>query len=134
MGIFLNIRTHCSEDLAAHLLVYGLLRKSPLVLHELMRYRTIGGMITDRKKFKTREDYMRISVDFTLEAANAFARGLSPHLGDGKRFRFVFCSGMFSEMDQGKSLWFLETSRKAKVGYFLLHYRTLHFSDEKDWI
>jgi hypothetical protein len=72
-------------------------------------------MITDKKKFKTKEDFVRISVDFALEAANAFARSIAPRLGDGKRFKFVFCSGMFAAMNQDKSLWFLETSRKAKV-------------------
>src|SRR5204862_3843221 len=97
-----------------------------------MRYRAIGGMMTDRKKFKTAEDFMRISVDFTLEAANAFSRSLAPRLESGKRFRFVFCSGMGSMIDQKKTLWYLETSRKAKVDFLLTaesHFRL----NEIDW-
>ncbi|KAF7180248.1 hypothetical protein CNMCM7691_009415 [Aspergillus felis] len=53
--------------------------------------------------------------DFALIAANAFADNLAPAL-NGKKFKFVFCSGMGAEWDQTKPLWFLKDTRRIK-GY-----------------
>ncbi|GFF39351.1 hypothetical protein IFM58399_05548 [Aspergillus lentulus] len=53
--------------------------------------------------------------DFALIAANAFANTLAPAL-KGKKFKFVFCSGMGAEWDQTKPLWFLKDTRRIK-GY-----------------
>jgi hypothetical protein len=52
--------------------------------------------------------------DFALIAANAFADTLAPAL-NGKKFKFVFCSGMGAEWDQTKRLWFLKDTRRIKV-------------------
>ncbi|GIC90217.1 uncharacterized protein Aud_006649 [Aspergillus udagawae] len=52
---------------------------------------------------------------FALIAANAFADTLAPAL-NGKKFKFVFCSGMGAEWDQTKRLWFLKDTRRIK-GY-----------------
>lgn len=38
----------------------------------------------------------------------------SPSLPDGKKFRFIFCSGMLAEWDQDRRLFFLNDSRKIK--------------------
>jgi len=57
----------------------------------------------------------KVSVDYTLAAANAFAKSLAPELGEGKKFRFVYCSGMWAELDQSKSLWMLGDTRRIKV-------------------
>jgi hypothetical protein len=51
---------------------------------------------------------------FALIAANAFANTLAPAL-KGKKFKFVFCSGMGAEWDQTKPLWFLKDTRRIKV-------------------
>ncbi|KAI9880013.1 MAG: hypothetical protein M1830_005932 [Pleopsidium flavum] len=56
----------------------------------------------------------KVNVDYTLAAANAFAKSLVPELGDGKKFRFVLCSGMGAEMDQSKSLWMMPDTRRIK--------------------
>lgn len=46
------------------------------------------------------------------------AAALSPQTvsatGGRRTFRFVFCSGMWSEWDQSRTLYFLEDSRKIK--------------------
>jgi hypothetical protein len=52
--------------------------------------------------------------DFALIAANAFMNSLAPAL-KGKKFKFVFCSGMGAEWDQTKPLWFLKDTRRIKV-------------------
>jgi len=36
-------------------------------------------------------------------------------LPDGKKFRFVFCSGKFAEWDQNKTLAFMQDTRRLKV-------------------
>lgn len=51
---------------------------------------------------------------FTLTAANAFVNTLAPAL-NGKKFKFVFCSGMGAEWDQTKPLWFMKDTRRIKV-------------------
>ncbi|KAJ5612918.1 hypothetical protein N7510_006112 [Penicillium lagena] len=53
--------------------------------------------------------------DFTLTAANAFVNTLAPAL-NGKKFKFVFCSGAWAEWDQKKPLWFMKDTRRIKVG------------------
>ncbi|KAI7503829.1 hypothetical protein KC367_g1431 [Hortaea werneckii] len=52
-------------------------------------------------------------LDFLLAAAEAFATHLLPGLRQrGKDFRFVNVSGMFTEKDEERSLWFLREVRK----------------------
>ncbi|KAI7086048.1 hypothetical protein KC356_g5372 [Hortaea werneckii] len=52
-------------------------------------------------------------LDFLLAAAEAFATHLLPGLRQrGKGFRFVNVSGMFTEKDEERSLWFLREVRK----------------------
>ncbi|GAB1741067.1 hypothetical protein NU219Hw_g6316t1 [Hortaea werneckii] len=54
-------------------------------------------------------------LDFLLAAAEAFSTHLLPGLRRrGKRFRFVNVSGMFTEKDEGRSLWFLQEVRKLR--------------------
>jgi hypothetical protein len=58
----------------------------------------------------------KVNVDFAIAAAKAFADKLAPALkGQGKKFRFVYCSGIGAENDLDKKLMFLEDTRKAKV-------------------
>jgi hypothetical protein len=75
--------------------------------------RAIGGQV---KHFADLETYKRVQVDYTLAAARAFVAGFGPALEkEGRKFRFVFCSGKFAEWDQSKSLSFMSDTRKVKV-------------------
>lgn len=55
------------------------------------------------------EYLQRTEIGWPL-AAVAFCAKLSP----GKQFRFLFCSGMASETDQNKSLWFMQGTRRLR--------------------
>ncbi|KAI4099053.1 MAG: hypothetical protein L6R37_006158 [Teloschistes peruensis] len=57
------------------------------------------------------EDNRRINLDYTLAAAETFARVLGSKM-EGRKFRFVYLSGMMTERDQTKkSLWFMAEAR-----------------------
>lgn len=75
--------------------------------------RCIGGRHTQTSRWPTYEEYVRDSVDLPLAAANAFITSVAPTLSE-KPFRFVFCSGDSTELDQSKSLWIMSPTRKAK--------------------
>ena len=60
-------------------------------------------------QFADVEACRRANVDCTLAAATAFKAWGRP------QFRFVFCSGSFTEWDQDARLLFLNDSRKIKV-------------------
>lgn len=60
------------------------------------------------------EAFRKISVDYLLAAANAFATYLAPSLPTSQPFRFIFTSGKDAEWDQGKSLMFMEETRHVK--------------------
>lgn len=77
-----------------------------------METRAIGGRAP---QFPDVEACRKANVDYTLAAANAFMSTLAPQLPSGQKFRFVFCSGKFSEWDQEKSLAFMQDSRRIKV-------------------
>lgn len=70
----------------------------------------IGGKAQD---FPDIETARRVSVDYTISAASAFAKALVPRNDD--KFRFVFCSGRGAEQDDSKSLWLFPATRKIKV-------------------
>ena len=74
--------------------------------------RAIGGKTAN---FPDVETAWKVGVDFTLAAAKAFDKDLAPKVPEGKKFRFVFCSGMLAEWDQEKSLHFMKDSRLIKV-------------------
>ncbi|KAI4193901.1 MAG: hypothetical protein LQ350_008098 [Teloschistes chrysophthalmus] len=58
------------------------------------------------------EDNRKINLDYTLAAAETFARVLGSKLEDGRKFRFVYLSGMMTERDQTKkNLWFMAEAR-----------------------
>lgn len=76
-----------------------------------MVYRAIGGRVEQFNHDK--ELCRKVSVDYTLAAANAMRESLASKTPNGK-FRFVFCSGKFTEWDQDKTLLFLSDSRKIK--------------------
>lgn len=62
------------------------------------------------------EDNRRINLDYTLAAAETFARVLGSKM-EGRKFRFVYLSGMMTERDQTKkSLWFMAEARLIRVG------------------
>ena len=71
-------------------------------------------------KFPSVEACKVANVDATLAAAKNFAETVVPKLANGKRFRFVLCSGMGAEWDQNKTLWFLNDTRKIKVCLYVL--------------
>ncbi|KAK0624798.1 hypothetical protein B0T17DRAFT_507840 [Bombardia bombarda] len=72
----------------------------------------IGGKVSD---FNFDVDTCRkVSIDYTLAAARAFIAHLAPQLPEGRKFRFVFCSGKYAEWDQQKPLHFLADTRRIK--------------------
>lgn len=78
-----------------------------------MRPRAIGGRVT---QFPDVETARRVQVDFPIAALKAFLAELAPPLAAaGKKFRFVFCSGMYAEWDQRKTLAFMQDTRRIKV-------------------
>ncbi|KAL8824881.1 MAG: hypothetical protein Q9170_008009 [Blastenia crenularia] len=52
-----------------------------------------------------------INLDYTLTAAKTFVEKLAPRLREGKKFRFVYLSGMLTERDPSKKLWFMKEAR-----------------------
>jgi hypothetical protein len=75
--------------------------------------RTVGGKVQDFPNFETAR---KVSVDYTLEAARAFATSLAPPLGNaGRKFSFVFCSGQGAEQQQDARVWLFSDTRKLKV-------------------
>ncbi|KAI1495373.1 hypothetical protein F5X96DRAFT_613213 [Biscogniauxia mediterranea] len=72
---------------------------------------SIGGRAT---QFPDVETARRVSVDFTIAAAKAFLDNLAPRLPDGRKFRFLFCSGKFAEWDDKKKLSFMSDTRHIK--------------------
>ncbi|KAI4252468.1 MAG: hypothetical protein LQ352_004279 [Teloschistes flavicans] len=58
------------------------------------------------------EENRKINLDYTLAAAETFARVLGPKVEKGKKFKFVYLSGMMTERDQTKkNLWFMAEAR-----------------------
>ncbi|KAL8944133.1 MAG: hypothetical protein Q9216_000638 [Gyalolechia sp. 2 TL-2023] len=57
------------------------------------------------------EQNRKINLDYTINAAKSFTERLAPSLDNGKKFRFVYLSGMFTERDPNKSLWFMKKAR-----------------------
>lgn len=68
----------------------------------------VGGRHTQRSRWPTDDEYVRVSVEYSRACAEALAGVASAPL------RFVFCSGHATELDQGKSLWVMERTRKVK--------------------
>ncbi|KAI9761671.1 MAG: hypothetical protein M4579_000905 [Chaenotheca gracillima] len=58
--------------------------------------------------------YIKTNVEYTLAAAKVFATRFTPEKESNKKFRFVFCSGTGSVVDQSKKLWFMDLTRKTK--------------------
>jgi hypothetical protein len=74
--------------------------------------RAVGGRVNQLNHDKV---YCRkVNVEFTQSFAKALATHIAPSLPEGKKLRFIFCSGAFSEWDQNKKLLFLSDSRKIK--------------------
>ncbi|KAI1495495.1 hypothetical protein F5X99DRAFT_403349 [Biscogniauxia marginata] len=71
----------------------------------------IGGRAS---QFPDVETARKVSVDFTIAAAKAFLAELAPQPPDGKKFRFVFCSGKLAEWDDEKHLRFMSDTRHIK--------------------
>ena len=65
-------------------------------------------------------DLRRSEIEYTMAAATAFTRELAPMLPQGKKFRFVYLSGMIAERDQGKRLWYAQDGRRIKVCTFFV--------------
>ncbi|KAG6006377.1 hypothetical protein E4U21_007108 [Claviceps maximensis] len=92
-------------------------------VEELRRARAclwcIGGRHTQTSLW-TAEEYLRVTVDFTVAATRAFAammkqeRAAAAAAGSQDVFRFVFCSGHASEMVYNRSLWIMGPTRRAK--------------------
>ncbi|KAL8769249.1 MAG: hypothetical protein Q9209_004750 [Squamulea sp. 1 TL-2023] len=54
----------------------------------------------------------RINFDSTIAAARAFVD--AKIMGEGRKLRFVYLSGIFTEKNQEKRLWFLDEARKIR--------------------
>ena len=61
----------------------------------------------------TTEAHRKINFNFTIAAATAFLHAKVS--GDGKKFTFIYLSGIFVEKDQARKLWFLTEARKIRV-------------------
>lgn len=89
----------------------ALIKKTCVVLTDC---RAIGGRVD---QFGNDKDLARkVGVDYTLAGARAMCTSLSADTlaSTGRKFRFVFCSGMLAEWDQSRKLLFLEDTRKIK--------------------
>lgn len=66
--------------------------------------------------FPDLETARRVSVDYTLAAAQALAMKSTKQLPETakRKFAFVFCSGRGAEQDETKSLWLFPSTRKVK--------------------
>jgi len=63
------------------------------------------------------EDLARqLNITFPKAAAEAFAK----QLGDAKKFRLIYVSGMSAERDPTKSLWVMAEFRRIRVDPLLL--------------
>lgn len=67
----------------------------------------------------------KVSIDYTLAAAKAFAQDSAPGNGKAKKFRFIYCSGFVAERDQTKPLWFMQDYRRIRVRFN--HYPTCRY-------
>jgi hypothetical protein len=93
-------------------LVLYLHHQSTLLYFSTNSYRrALGGKVEDFPDVQTAR---KVSVEYTLAAANAFAEKLLPKLVE-KEFKFVFCSGAMAERDMEKTLYFMKETRKIKV-------------------
>ncbi|KAI1339987.1 hypothetical protein F5Y15DRAFT_415414 [Xylariaceae sp. FL0016] len=72
---------------------------------------TIGGRAP---QFPNVETARKVSVDYTIAAAKAFLADLAPRLSEGRKFRFLFCSGKYAEWDDDKHLLFMADTRHIK--------------------
>ncbi|MCJ1251443.1 hypothetical protein MMC30_008676 [Trapelia coarctata] len=73
---------------------------------------TVGGI---GSRFPSTEIARKVNVDFTVKAAKAFAQTLAPQLPEGKKFRFVYCSGKLAEREfETKNLWIFKDARSIK--------------------
>lgn len=61
------------------------------------------------------ETSRKVSIDYTLAAAQAFEQSFSPTTDGEKTFRFVYLSGAGAEKDQTKSLWAMQDYRRIRV-------------------
>jgi hypothetical protein len=89
--------------------------------------RCIGGRHTQTSRWPTLEEYLQVTVDYTVAAARAFASisvAQARH-EPGRNFRFVFCSGHASELTYCKNLWIMGPTRRAKV------ILTIHFQNTR---
>jgi hypothetical protein len=66
-------------------------------------------------KFPDSKTARLANVDYLHVAAKMLAEKIAPGLSGKRKFRFVYCSGSFTERDLNKKLYFLEESRKLKV-------------------
>lgn len=62
------------------------------------------------------EQNRKINLDYTITAARTFAEQFAEGDGEGKKFRFVYLSGMLTERDPEKKLWFMREARLIRVG------------------
>ncbi|KAK5996827.1 Leucinostatins biosynthesis cluster protein T [Cladobotryum mycophilum] len=56
----------------------------------------------------------KVSVDYTLAAANAMLQYLADKTPEGRKFRFVFCSGKYAEWNPKRPLLFMADTRRIK--------------------
>ncbi|KAK2612389.1 hypothetical protein QQS21_001653 [Conoideocrella luteorostrata] len=90
------------------------------LLHQLKEARAciwcIGGRHTQNTRWATPEEYLQVTVDYTVAATRCFVRMMSLtgcQAGDAA-FRFVYCSGDSSELVYNRSLWIMGPTRRAK--------------------
>ena len=98
----------CSKIWLGRKLVYGneySTAEHPQITLIEVRGRCLGGLSANRD----------IDVGYTMAAAKAFTDFLAPRLDDGKKFRFVYTSGLSAVRDPKKSLWVMPAMRHVRV-------------------
>ena len=55
-----------------------------------------------------------VDIGYTQAASQAFATHLSPSIPGSRKFRFIHTSGILSEKDQSKPLWFNVAGRRSR--------------------
>jgi hypothetical protein len=61
-----------------------------------------------------KSDPRPVDIGYSQAASQAFSTYLSPYIPSGKPFRFIYTSGILSEKDQNKCLWYNSMGRYSR--------------------
>lgn len=78
------------------------------------RIRALGGIPS---RFPDLATARKVNIDYAFVAAKAFAEILSPQVGQGKKFRFLYVSGHAVDRDLSKQHRFFNDAIHIKVSF-----------------